>query len=82
MSKRPKLEGFSIPRPTSYNFERSQPVQRLYRPTDDPDLDDIAFSDDAPSDAPAGTACPHFRNCILASTGCPLRPCIPPCCWK
>ncbi|AQL07150.1 Putative DEAD-box ATP-dependent RNA helicase family protein [Zea mays] len=56
MSKRPKLEGFSIPRPTSYNFERSQPVQRLYRPTDDPDLDDIAFSDDAPSDAPAGTA--------------------------
>jgi ATP-dependent RNA helicase DDX42 len=56
MSKRPKLEGFSIPRPTSYNFERSQPVQRLYRPTDDPDLDDIAFSDDAPSDAPASTA--------------------------
>ncbi|GJN08070.1 hypothetical protein PR202_ga25958 [Eleusine coracana subsp. coracana] len=53
-SKRPKLEGFSIPRPTSYNFERPQPVQRLYRPTDDPDLDDIAFSDDAPSDAPAG----------------------------
>jgi ATP-dependent RNA helicase DDX42 len=56
MSKRPKLEGFSIPRPTSYNFERSQSVQRLYRPTDDPDLDDIAFSDDAPSDAPASTA--------------------------
>ncbi|ONL97297.1 DEAD-box ATP-dependent RNA helicase 24 [Zea mays] len=56
MSKRPKLEGFSIPRPTSYNFERSQSVQRLYRPTDDPDLDDIAFSDDAPSDAQASTA--------------------------
>jgi len=56
MSKRSKLEGFSIPRPTSYNFERSQPVQRLYRPTDDPDLDDIAFSDDAPSDVPASTA--------------------------
>jgi len=56
MSKRPKLEGFSIPRPTSYNFERSQPVQRLYRPTDDPDLDDNSFSDDAPSDAPASTA--------------------------
>jgi ATP-dependent RNA helicase DDX42 len=51
-SKRPKLEGFSIPRSTSYKFERSQPVQRLYRPTDDPDLDDIAFSDEAPSDAP------------------------------
>jgi len=56
MSKRSKLEGFSIPRPTSYNFERSQPLQRLYRPTDDPDLDDIAFSDDAPSDGPASTA--------------------------
>ncbi|XP_062215822.1 DEAD-box ATP-dependent RNA helicase 24 [Phragmites australis] len=53
MSKRPKLEGFSIPRPTSYSFERSQPAPRLYRPTDDPDLDDIAFSDDAPSEAPA-----------------------------
>ncbi|KAF0915444.1 hypothetical protein E2562_036292 [Oryza meyeriana var. granulata] len=54
MSKRPKLEGFSIPRPTSYSFERSQPAQRLYVPADDPDLDDIAFSDDAaaPSDAP------------------------------
>ncbi|KAL5209530.1 hypothetical protein ABZP36_005153 [Zizania latifolia] len=46
MLKRPKLEGFSIPRPTSYSFERSQPAQRLYAPTDDPDLDDIAFSDD------------------------------------
>ena len=56
MSKRPKLEGFSIPRPTSYSFERSQPVPRLYRPTDDPDLDDIAFSDDAPTDAPASAA--------------------------
>ncbi|CAD6210912.1 unnamed protein product [Miscanthus lutarioriparius] len=56
MSKRSKLEGFSIPRPTSYNSERSQPVQRLYRPTDDPDLDDNSFSDDAPSDAPASTA--------------------------
>jgi ATP-dependent RNA helicase DDX42 len=55
-SKRPKLEGFSIPRPTSYNFERSQPVQQLYRPTDDPDLDDIAFSDDGPSDASATAA--------------------------
>jgi len=53
MSKRPKLGGFSIPRPTSYSFERLQPVPRLYRPADDPDLDDIAFSDDAPSDAPA-----------------------------
>uniref|UniRef100_A0A0D9VT84 Uncharacterized protein n=1 Tax=Leersia perrieri TaxID=77586 RepID=A0A0D9VT84_9ORYZ len=54
MSKRPKLGGFSIPRPTSYSFERSQPAQRLYVPADDPDLDDIAFSDDAgaPSDAP------------------------------
>jgi ATP-dependent RNA helicase DDX42 len=51
-SKRPKLEGFGIPRPTSYKFERSRPVQRLYRPTDDPDLDDIAFSDEAPSYAP------------------------------
>ncbi|CAL4939078.1 unnamed protein product [Urochloa decumbens] len=56
MSKRPKLGGFSIPRPTSYSFERSQPVPRLYRPTDDPDLDDIAFSDDAPADAPATAA--------------------------
>jgi ATP-dependent RNA helicase DDX42 len=56
MSKRPKLGGFSIPRPTTYNFERSQPVPRLYRPTDDPDLDDIAFSDDAPTDAPAAAA--------------------------
>lgn len=54
MSKRPKLGGFSIPRPTSYSFERSQTPQRLYVPADDPDLDDIAFSDDAaaPSDAP------------------------------
>ncbi|RLN40257.1 putative DEAD-box ATP-dependent RNA helicase family protein [Panicum miliaceum] len=56
MSKRTKLEGFSIPRPTSYSFERSQPVPRLYRPTDDPDLDDIAFSEDAPTDAPASAA--------------------------
>lgn len=56
MSKRPKLEGFSIPRPTSYSFERSQPVPRLYRPTDDPDLDDIAFSEDAPTDGPAAAA--------------------------
>ncbi|KAL5219536.1 hypothetical protein ABZP36_020220 [Zizania latifolia] len=57
MSKRPKLEGFSIPRPTSYSFERSQPAQRLYVPADDPDLDDIAFSDDPgdPSDAPSAT---------------------------
>uniref|UniRef100_A0A0E0KCU3 RNA helicase n=1 Tax=Oryza punctata TaxID=4537 RepID=A0A0E0KCU3_ORYPU len=53
MSKRPKLGGFSIPRPTSYSFERSQPAQRLYVPADDPDLDDIAFFDDAaaPSEA-------------------------------
>ncbi|XP_051181526.1 DEAD-box ATP-dependent RNA helicase 24 [Lolium perenne] len=55
MSKRPRLEGFSIPRPTSYSFERSQPAPRLYVPADD-DLDDIAFSDDAaaPSDAAGG----------------------------
>uniref|UniRef100_A0A453I8J6 RNA helicase n=1 Tax=Aegilops tauschii subsp. strangulata TaxID=200361 RepID=A0A453I8J6_AEGTS len=55
MSKRPRLEGFSIPRPTSYSFERSQPAPRLYVPADD-DLDDIAFSDDAaaPSDAGEG----------------------------
>jgi ATP-dependent RNA helicase DDX42 len=51
-----KAEGFGIPRPTSYKFERSRPVQRLYRPTDDPDLDDIAFSDEAPSYAPGKAA--------------------------
>ncbi|KQK21989.1 DEAD-box ATP-dependent RNA helicase 24 [Brachypodium distachyon] len=55
MSKRTRLEGFSIPRPTSYSFERSQPAPRLYVPAED-DLDDIAFSDDAaaPSDAAEG----------------------------
>ncbi|PIN05304.1 ATP-dependent RNA helicase [Handroanthus impetiginosus] len=56
MSKRKfGFEGFGINRQTTYNFERSQPPQRLYVPPssrggggedDDGDLDNIEYADD------------------------------------
>ncbi|THG18349.1 hypothetical protein TEA_027335 [Camellia sinensis var. sinensis] len=62
MSKRKfGFEGFGINRQTTYNFERSQPPQRLYVPPssrsgghdnyEDTDLDNIDYDDREPSNA-------------------------------
>ncbi|KAL0371551.1 UNVERIFIED_CONTAM: DEAD-box ATP-dependent RNA helicase 24 [Sesamum angustifolium] len=75
MSKRKfGFEGFGINRQATYNFERSQPPQRLYVPPssrgggggggdDDADLDNIEYAEDRDT---SEDAVPHNNNGVAA----------------